>query len=299
MKNEPILTCDNLMKIYKTSDIEVIALQGLNLTVNRGEMVAIIGSSGSGKTTLLNIIGGLVTPSAGSIIVDGFDLCKMGISEKLAYKREVVGFVWQKQERNLLPYLTAIQNVELVMSIAGNVDKCRARQLLENVGLGDKLDQKLEELSGGEQQRVAIAIGICSNPRILLADEPTGSVDNATASDMMETFRHLQKELGLTIIIVTHDTKLAAKVDRVVLIRDGRTSSEFLKKTENGDDSEWKMEFGNTSHDEYIVLDNVGRLQIPLEFMEKAGLKGHSKIKLAMVEGNIMLLPVDKKTESK
>ncbi|MHB1483374.1 MAG: ABC transporter ATP-binding protein [Saccharofermentanales bacterium] len=292
MAEKVILSCDNLMKIYKTSDIEVIALQGLNLTVNRGEMIAIIGASGSGKSTLLNIIGGLATPSAGKIMVDGVDLSKMTENEKLKYKREVVGFVWQNQERNLIPYFTALENIELVMNIAGNNDKAKALQLLESVGLGDKKDQKLEQLSGGEQQRVAIAIGICSNPRILLADEPTGSVDNATAAELMDTFRELQERLGLTIIIVTHDTKLAAKVDRVLLIRDGRTSSEFLKKKEAEQDAEWCEEFGETSHDEYIVLDNVGRLQIPLELMESAGLKGHDKVRLTLIDGHITVLPV-------
>lgn len=292
MAEKVILSCDNLMKIYKTSDIEVIALQGLNLTVNRGEMIAIIGASGSGKSTLLNIIGGLAMPSAGKIMVDGVDLSKMTENEKLKYKREVVGFVWQNQERNLIPYFTALENIELVMNIAGNNDKAKALELLESVGLGDKKDQRLEQLSGGEQQRVAIAIGICSNPQILLADEPTGSVDNATAAELMDTFRDLQERLGLTIIIVTHDTKLAAKVDRVLLIRDGRTSSEFLKKKETDQDADWCEEFGETSHDEYIVLDNVGRLQIPLELMESAGLKGHDKVRLTLIDGHITVLPV-------
>jgi putative ABC transport system ATP-binding protein len=292
VSEQVILSCDNLMKIYKTSDIEVIALQGLNLTVNRGEMIAIIGSSGSGKSTLLNIIGGLDVPSAGKIIVDEMDLSKFTASEKVTYKREVVGFIWQNQERNLIPYLTAIENIELVMNIRGNHDIVRAGQLLEHVGLGDKKHSRLEQLSGGEQQRVAIAIGICSNPKILLADEPTGSVDNATAADIMDTFRRLQDELGLTIIIVTHDTKLAAKVDRVVLIRDGRTSSEYLKKADNEIDSGWKQEFGKESHDEYVILDSVGRLQIPLELMESAGLSGHSKVKIALIDGNITILPI-------
>lgn len=292
MGEKIILTCDNLMKIYKTSDIEVIALQGLNLTVDRGEMIAVIGASGSGKSTLLNIIGGLTTPSAGRIIVDGSDLGKLTEKEKLKYKRDIVGFVWQNSERNLIPYLTALENIELVMNIAGNTDKARALELLESIGIGDKKDQKLEQLSGGEQQRVAIAIGICSNPQILLADEPTGAVDNTTAAELMETFRNLQDKFGLTIIIVTHDTKLAAKVDRVLLIRDGRTSCEFLKKTESGKDSEWEEEFGKSSHDEYIVLDNVGRLQIPVELMESVGLKGHDKVRLSIIDGNITVLKI-------
>lgn len=296
---EMIISCENLMKIYKTSDIEVIALQGLDLRVKRGEMIAIIGSSGSGKSTLLNILGGLVEPSAGKIVVDGIDLSKISDKDNYKYKSEIVGFIWQNSEKNLIPYLTVIENIEMVMKLRGNHDKEKAEQLLQSVGLINKKNSRLKQLSGGEQQRVAIAIGISSNPKILLADEPTGSVDSATAFDIMNLFRRLQKEYGLTIIIVTHDNKLAAKVDRVVLIRDGRTSSEYIKKEGQNDyldvDNDFDFEVTNESHDEYAVLDNVGRLQIPPDLMERAGLNGKDRVKLAFEDGNIIIQNCHKK----
>jgi len=289
---ETIIICENLMKIYKTSEIEVIALQGLDLRVKRGEMLAIIGSSGSGKTTLLNILGGLVEPSAGKIVIDGIDLSKISDKDNCKYKSETVGFIWQNSEKNLIPYLTAIENIEMVMKLRGNHDRKKAEQLLQSVGLINKKNSKLKQLSGGEQQRVAIAIGISSNPKILLADEPTGSVDSATASDIMNVFRRLQKESDLTIIIVTHDNKLAAKVDRVVLIRDGRTSTEYIKKEDDQNDYldvDIDFEMTNKSHDEYAVLDNVGRLQIPSDLMERAGLNGKDRVKLVFEDGNITI----------
>ncbi len=292
MEERIIISCENLMKIYKTSDIEVAALQGLNLTVRSGEILAIIGSSGSGKSTLLNIIGGLVKPSAGKIIVNDMDISKFTYSEMVKYKRETIGFVWQNKERNLIPYLTALDNIKLVMKIGGYTDYKRAEKLLEDVGLSNKKNSRLEQLSGGEQQQIAIAIGIASYPNIILADEPTGSVDSATASEIMDIFRHLQQEMGLTIIIVTHDNKLAAKVDRVVLIRDGRTSSEYIKKNETQNGSDVHTDFNKDSHHEYIVLDNVGRLQIPQELMKTAELHNHSRVKLQIINGNITIIPI-------
>jgi ABC-type lipoprotein export system ATPase subunit len=264
-----MIECEGLVKIYKTDDIEVVALQGLNITVSPGEMMAIIGNSGSGKSTLLNILGGLDRPSAGKVRVGEWNLLKLSDDQLVEYKRKTVGFIWQNNARNLLPYLTALENVETPMMLAGKYDRAYAKQLLEWVGLQDRMHNKLHQLSGGEQQRVAIAIALANRPSLLLADEPTGSVDTQTSDRIMEIFRNLNRELGVTIVIVTHDLSLASKVDRVVAIRDGMTSTEFIKRNPNldlvGGDSKHRM--GDTL-EEYVVVDRVGRLQVPKEFLE-------------------------------
>ena len=196
--DDVMIECDSLVKIYKTKDIEVLALQGLDLTVKRGELMAIIGNSGSGKSTFLNMIGGLDRPSAGKLYVDGKNLFQMTENELVKYKRSTVGFVWQNNARNLLPYLTAWENVMTPMlfveekekAVSEEKKKKRALELLELVGLGHRKDSKLSQLSGGEQQRVAIAIALANNPKLLLADEPTGAVDRKTADDILEMFRY-------------------------------------------------------------------------------------------------------------
>lgn len=266
-----MIHCEGLVKIYKTDDIEVVALQGLNITVEDGEMMAIIGNSGSGKSTLLNILGGLDRPSAGQVRVGEWDLLKVTDEQLVEYKRKTVGFIWQNNARNLLPYLTALENVEMPMMLNGKVDRAYAKQLLEWVGLGHRLNNKLHQLSGGEQQRVAIAISLSNRPQMLLADEPTGSVDAQTSDMIMDIFRRLNRELKVTIVIVTHDLSLAGKVDRVVAIRDGLTSTEFIKRNQHLDES--GSGFGRINlqeaHEEYVVLDRVGRLQIPKHYLEE------------------------------
>ena len=172
-----MIECEGLVKIYKTDDLEVVALQGLNLSVGSGELMAIIGNSGSGKSTLLNILGGLDRPSAGTVKVGPWDLLTVTEEQLVKYKRDTVGFIWQNNARNLLPYLSALENVEMPMMLSGKVDRAYAKQLLEWVGLGHRMHNKLHQLSGGEQQRVAIAISLANRPQMLLADEPTGSVD--------------------------------------------------------------------------------------------------------------------------
>ncbi|MBE3102106.1 MAG: ABC transporter ATP-binding protein, partial [Firmicutes bacterium] len=193
-----MILCENLVKIYKTADLEVVALQGLDLTVEDGELMAIIGNSGSGKSTLLNMLGGLDRPSAGTLMVDDKDLLKSTDQQLVKYKRETVGFVWQNNARNLIPYLTAIENVELPMIFTGRAKRDRAKELLEMVGLSNRKNSKLSQLSGGEQQRVAIAIGLANNPKLLLADEPTGSVDSKTAENILDVFREFNRTYGLT-----------------------------------------------------------------------------------------------------
>ncbi|WP_219836388.1 ABC transporter ATP-binding protein [Paenibacillus sp. R14(2021)] len=264
-----MITCEGLVKIYKSDDLEVVALQGLNLHVSEGEMMAIIGNSGSGKSTLLNILGGLDRPSAGSVSVGPWDLLKITDEQLVSYKRETVGFIWQNNARNLLPYLTALENVEMPMMLSSKLDRAYAKQLLEWVGLKERMHNKLHQLSGGEQQRVAIAISLSNRPKLLLADEPTGSVDTRTSDLIMDIFRRLNKEIGITIVIVTHDLTLAHKVDRVVAIRDGLTSTEFIKRNPNLDD-EFEHPSGSQQgavHEEYVVVDRVGRLQIPKTYL--------------------------------
>mgnify|MGYP000129398477 CR=1 FL=1 len=288
-----MIECENLVKIYKTKDIEVVALQGLDLIVESGELMAIIGNSGSGKSTLLNMLGGLDRPSAGKLLVNGQDLLKFNDQQLIRYKRETVGFIWQNNARNLIPYLTALENVELPMRLTGRKNRRnRALQLLDMVGLLNRRNNKLSQLSGGEQQRVAIAIALANDPKLLLADEPTGSVDSRTASTILDIFRELNAALGVTVVIVTHDRQISRKVDRVVAIRDGRTSSEFVRKKSYAEElAAIDGIFGtrDDSHEELAVLDRAGRLQIPAEFIQALGLKGKNKVKVEL-EGNRVVL---------
>lgn len=288
-----MIECENLVKIYKTKDLEVVALQGLDLIVESGELMAIIGNSGSGKSTLLNMLGGLDKPSAGKLLVDGKDLLKFNDSQLIRYKRDTVGFVWQNNARNLIPFMTAQENVEVPMMLTGkDTRRSRTLQLLDMVGLLNRRNNKLSQLSGGEQQRVAIAIALSNNPKMLLADEPTGSVDSKTAAQILDVFRELNRTLGITVVIVTHDQQLSKKVDRVVAIRDGRTSSEFIRKKTYAQELE-EMGSGTfhvegETHEELAVLDRVGRLQIPAEYINALGLKGN-KVKVEL-EGNKVVL---------
>ncbi len=293
-ETEYAIECENLVKIYKTEQIEVVALQGLDLKVKRGELVAIVGSSGSGKSTLLNMLGGLDKPSAGSLNVNGRNLLKFTEEDYMLYKRNMVGFVWQNNARNLVPYLTAEQNVELPMLLQGQKGRReRALELLDAVGLSHRVNSRLDQMSGGEQQRVAIAISLANNPQILLADEPTGSVDTKTSDQLLQVFKDLNRTRGITIVIVTHDLRLAKQIDRVIAIRDGRTSSEIIKKTHAEIMSESKnledMDEELTKSvvegepdfisEELVVLDRTGRLQLPKEYLEEIGMKGGDRVK--------------------
>ena len=288
---DPIIKCDNLVKIYKTPDTEVLALQGLDLTVEYGEMMAIIGNSGSGKSTLLNMLGGLDRPSAGSLTVDGKNLFKLTDAELVEYKQKTVGFVWQNNARNLLPYLTARQNIMMPMLFSDIAQKKqRAQQLLEMVNMTHRADAKLATLSGGEQQRIAIAIALSNNTRLLLADEPTGAVDQKTSDYLLDMLRDLNKTLGVTIVIVTHDRLLSKKVQRVVAIRDGKISSERIMKADYlerlSDISALTAE--EEVQDEFAVLDKAGRVQLPPELLKTLGISGN-KVKLELKDGQIVI----------
>ncbi|GAB4512956.1 MAG: ABC transporter ATP-binding protein [Anaerolineae bacterium] len=297
MAQEPFIICDNLVKIYKVAELEVVALQGLDLVVMPGELLGIVGASGSGKSTLMNILGGLDRPSAGRVWVDGNDLLKMSDAALNHYRRSKVGFVWQQSARNLIPYLNALENVELPMTLAGvtgRKKRQRAQELLEMVGLADRMHHHLGQLSGGEQQRVAIAVALANQPSLLLADEPTGEVDTATALTIYQTFQQLNRELGLTTLIVSHDPGIARHVNRVVAIRDGKTASETVRQSvvvaapegEGGENGEVQEE---EIFEELVVLDSAGRLQIPKEYLEQFNIRGRAR--LEVTEDGILIRP--------
>ncbi len=286
----PLIVCDNLVKIYKIDELETVALQGLDLVVTSGELLGIVGPSGSGKTTLMNILGGLDRPSAGRVWVDGQDLLKMSNSALNHYRRSRVGFVWQQSSRNLIPYLTALDNVELPMTLTGTSDRVkrrRAGELLEAVGLAERRQHRMEQLSGGEQQRVAIAVALANNPSLLLADEPTGEVDSTTALTIYEAFQLLNREYGLTTLIVSHDPGLARHVHRVVAIRDGKTATETVRQSTLNDTHAFEIaaQDGGTEpeddiFEELVVLDSAGRLQVPKEYLDHHYITGRARIEL-------------------
>ncbi len=299
--NTPMVLAENLVKIYKTSDLEVLALQGLDLKVEKGELTAIIGNSGSGKSTFLNMLGCLDEPSAGKLYVDGRNLFKLNQKEKDLYKRSTVGFVWQNNGRNLLPYMTAFENIVTPMLLTDVSEKERvqtADELLDLVGMSHRRNSRLSQLSGGEQQRIAIAIALANRPKLLLADEPTGSVDRKTADYIFDVFRHLNSDYGQTIIIVTHDVELSKKVNRVVAIRDGKISSERILK------EKYTNAFGTgkvnwmeeDTQEEYSIIDRAGRLQIPRHMLDELALKDN-KILVSMENDKIMLSAPDSAKE--
>jgi len=291
-ETQPMILADNLVKIYKTKDLEVLALQGLDLTVNKGELVAIIGTSGSGKSTFLNMLGGLDRPSAGKLFVDGKNLFKLSDRELVDYKRSTVGFVWQNNARNLLPYLTAYENIMTPMLLSSQKAKReRTLQLLDLVGMSHRKHNKLHQLSGGEQQRIAIAIALANNPKLLLADEPTGSVDRKTADYILDMFRSINRETGVTIVIVTHDVTLSKMVPRVVSIRDGKISSERTLKEQFAldlENRELDWHAATETQEEFAIVDRAGRIQIPREILDTMGLD-ENKVKLDFKDGQVII----------
>jgi ABC-type lipoprotein export system ATPase subunit len=267
-----LITCDRLVRIYTApGGIEVQALQGLDLLIGEGELVAMVGASGSGKSTLMNILAGLDVPTAGSVKVAGQDLAGLNARQRLQYRRQTVGFIWQQTSRNLLPYLTSAQNVELPTRLAGRSRRdraARASELLNVLGIEHCAERRPDQMSGGEQQRTAIAVALANGPKVLLADEPTGELDSATAADVFGALQTANRELGVTVLIVTHDPAVSSVVRRVVAIRDGRTSTEIHRESVETDD-------GELAHRaiEYAVLDRAGRLQLPREMTEPLGMR--------------------------
>lgn len=287
---DAMIQAEGLVKIYKSKQTEVLALQGLDLTVETGELTALIGNSGSGKSTFLNMIGGLDRPSAGALMVNGKNLFTMNEKQLVEYKRDTVGFVWQNNGRNLLPYLSALENIMLPMHLSDTHKKRqKALELIELVGMASKKNNRLNSMSGGEQQRIAIAIALANSPKLLLADEPTGSVDSKTADYIFDIFSELNRN-GQTILIVTHDVALSKKVKRVVAIRDGKISSERILKESYADrlkevNIDWRNE---DTQDEYVIMDKAGRVQIPRNVINDMNLKDN-KVKLEFVDGNVVI----------
>jgi len=280
------IECSGLFKIYKAADLEVVALRGLELTVQQGEILAIVGASGSGKSTLLNILAGYDAPSAGTIRVGNFDLLQMTNKEVVKYRRHEVGFIWQETSRNLFPYLTTLENVELPMVIAGSPKterKKRAQELLDIVGLGDRSSHKPAELSGGEQQRVAIAVGLSNKPPLLLADEPTGELDDQTGKEVLELLNKVNQDLGTTILIVTHDPAIATSVQRAIAIKDGKTSTETTREVSY----ERKLNGETTNTEEFLLIDTAGSVQIPRDVLNELNIE--RKVKVDIKDGKVTL----------
>ncbi len=272
----PDIICEGLVRIFAVADIEVQALQGLDLQIGRGELVALVGASGSGKSTLLSILSALDAPTAGKATVAGRDLTALTARQRVDYRREIVGFVWQQTARNLLPYLTAAENVHLARAIGGDRrHPDRARDLLELTGVADVADRRPAELSGGQQQRVAIAVALANDPRVLLADEPTGDLDEHASAEVLATFEAVNRELGTTALIVTHDPAVSDHVQRTVQIRDGRTSTEVLRWTHTDDEGR-----EHAMAEEFVVLDRVGRMQLPTEYMSRLSLSDRVRLEL-------------------
>lgn len=283
----PHILCTDLVRIFVAQGVEVQALQGLDLRVDRGELIALVGASGSGKSTLLTILSGLDVPTAGAASVAGHDLLTMTGRERIRYRRHTVGFVWQQTTRNLLPYLTAAENLELAMSVAGTKGRTpRIAGLLDLLGVAHVRDRVPAAMSGGEQQRVAIAVALANEPEVLLADEPTGELDEATSASVLEVMRAVNEELGVTTLIVTHDPSVSGHVRRTVQIRDGRTSTEVLRRTELD-------EHGREQHvaEEFAVLDRVGRLQLPQDYITSLAMK--DRVRLALEDDRVEVYPTE------
>ena len=269
-----LIFCDRLVRIYSAEGIEVQALQGLDLVISPGELTAIVGASGSGKSTLMNILAGLDAPTAGVVRVAGHDLGSMSPPQRLQYRRSVVGFIWQQTSRNLLPYLTALQNIQLPLRLSGrsrSVRRSRPLELLEVLGVAHCARRRPDQMSGGEQQRVSIAVALANSPSLLLADEPTGELDTETAASVFDALQTANSEFDVTVLVVTHDPEVSGMVRRVIAIRDGRTSTETLR-SESADGT------GLGHAVEYAVLDRFGRLQLPSEMTDALGMRDRVRL---------------------
>ena len=280
----PMIVCESVVRIHQHGPIEVQALQGLDLTVDRGEMIAVVGPSGAGKSTLLSILAGADAPSAGRVEVDGWDLTSLSRKERVRYRRGVVGVVRQQTSRNLVAHLPAEENVSIVLALAGlgrRERRQRSAQLLERMGVAECARRLPHEMSGGQQQRVALAAALANEPRVLLADEPTGELDTETAHQIFDVLRSVCHDDGVSVVIVTHDTSVSDQVERTVAIRDGRTSSEVLRRPAHPDSDDGHLA------QEYAVMDRAGRVQIPREYREALALT--RRVRLALEADHITL----------
>jgi len=277
--SESLVDCEGLVYIYKARTLEVVALQGLDLHVERGEMVAIAGRSGSGKTTLMNILAGVDVPTAGKAVVAGHDLTRMSERERDLYRHQTVGYLLQRSQANVVPELTALENVELATLTGPGARDGRARKLLDRLGLGDRLRARPSALTGGEKIRLALAVALANGPRLLLADEPTAELDTATAHSVPGDLAALLDELDTTAIFVTHDAELERFARRVIQIRDGKTSTE----------TRWSGSREALVADELVIMDRAGRIQLPRAYVEKLALK--ERVRLRLEDDHIAILP--------
>ncbi len=276
-----MVECEGLVYIYKTTQLEVVALQGLDLRVETGEMVAIAGRSGSGKTTLMNILAGVDVPNAGKAVVAGQDLTGMTEGERDRYRHETVGYLLQRSQANLLGHLTALENVQLATLAGRPVRDERPRHLLERFGLGDRMDQQPGNLDGGQKIRLALAVALANGPRLLLADEPTAELDTATAHGVLTDLAKLLDDLDTTAVFVTHDPELERFAGRVIQIRDGKTSTE----------TRWTGSREAMVADELVIMDRAGRIQLPRAYVEKLALK--ERVRVRLESDRISILPPD------
>ncbi|QDZ14725.1 ABC transporter ATP-binding protein [Humibacter ginsenosidimutans] len=286
-QRDSAIACRGLVRIYAAKGIEVQALQGLDLDIASGELVAIVGASGSGKSTLLGILSAHDRPTAGTAVVAGMPVQALTRAQRLHYRRRVVGFVWQNTERNLVPYLSIEDNLTLARSLGSGRRPAGARsttaaQLVELMGIGDVLGRLPGEISGGQRQRAAIAVGLVNEPEVLLADEPTGELDDATSAEVLEMMRLVNHELGTTTLIVTHDATVSEHVGRTIQIRDGRISSEVFRDHHD-------ILSGSGVHREFTVVDSVGRMQLPTEYL--AALQIRDRARLELLEDHVGVFP--------
>ena len=270
------INCTGLYKIFKVSDLEVVALRGVDLDIGYGELISIVGASGSGKSTLLNILAGYESPSAGDVQVGNFDLLGINQKEAVEYRKSEVGFVWQQTGKNLVPYLDIYSNIELPM-MASDLSKkersSRVDSLIEFLNLNSISSRLPENISGGEQQVSAIAVALANQPPLLLADEPTGELDDETSTMVLEKMRYVNENFGTTVVIVTHDPKIEDHVNRSIGMRDGKVVKEVLRKKKK--------------KSEFVVIDSFGGVQIPQEILSKS--KIESKASLTSDKSKISL----------
>ena len=273
---ELMIDCQDVYKIYKASELEVVALRGLDLTVKKGEVIGIVGASGSGKSTLLNLLAAYDLPSAGKVNINGKNLADFSSVDVYKFRANEIGFILQQPSANLFPYLTAKENVQLPNLLNANQSEESPEKLLEIVGLGNRMFHLPKMLSGGEQQRVAIALA--NNPSILLADEPTGELDEKTSMEIFDVFRRINEELGTTIIVVSHDPNISQRIGRVLMIKDGKIGIEIRRKDgfsgiSNSLDRVELLE-------EISVFDAQDRLQIPEEYLKQTGIENTAIISI-------------------
>jgi putative ABC transport system ATP-binding protein len=231
MSSAPMVELKDVWKIYRLGSMEYPALRGVSLSINRGSFVSIVGPSGSGKTTMLHLIGALDKPSRGEIYVNGIPISRLSENKLAEFRNKTIGFVFQQY--NLIPYLSAIENVEMPMMVSGvslAERRKRAKWLLEQLGLGDKIWKRPSELSGGEQQRVAIARALANNPKLILADEPTGNLDSRNARIVVDLLKRINREMGVTIVVVTHNMEVAAETEKIIYLRDGVVVKEEVRR---------------------------------------------------------------------